>query len=200
MDVTDWDARYEERPLLWSAEPNLFLVGEVGAMPPGTALDLACGEGRNAVWLAERGWQVTGVDFSKVALQRAAEVAAERGVELALIHADLGEWSPPEGAFDLVCLLYLHLPEQELRRVLQRACSALAPGGTLLVVGHDRSNLEGGYGGPSDPAVLYTPEEIAAHLTGVAVEKAERVRRAVETDEGMRTAIDALVRARRPPA
>lgn len=200
MDASDWDRRYEERPLLWSAEPNLFLVSEVGAMPPGRALDLGCGEGRNAVWLAERGWQVTGVDFSPVALQRARQAAAERGVSLTLIEADLAQWAPPEQVFELVCLLYLHLPAGDLRRVLDAACSALAPGGTLLVVGHDRSNLEGGHGGPSDPAVLYTPEEIAENLTGVAVEKAERVRRAVETDEGMRTAIDALVRARRPPA
>lgn len=196
MRREDWNRRYAEKELLWSASPSRFLVEEVERLPPGRALDLACGEGRNAIWLAARGWQVTAVDFSEVAIERAAARAAHDGVELDLVCADLLAYEPEERAFDLVLVFYLQLPAHERRLVLARAAGALAPGGTLLLVGHDRTNLEAGIGGPSDPRVLYTPEEIAAELPGLEVERAERVLREVEGAE--RRAIDALVRARRP--
>jgi len=166
-------------------------------MAPGRALDLACGAGRNAVWLAERGWTVTGVDFSDVALENARRLAAERGVEVEWVEGDLLEWRP-SGEFDLVAVLYLQLPAEERRAVLARAAAAVAPGGTLLVVGHDLQNLNGGHGGPKDPAVLFTPDDVAAELPGLEIEKAERVLRPVATEDGEVQAIDALVRARRP--
>ena len=105
-----WNRRYAGTELLWSATPNRFLVAEVEGLPPGRALDLACGEGRNAIWLAERGFEVTGVDFSDVALERARRIAAGRGVEVEWTHADVTEYEPPLRAFDLVVVLYLHLP------------------------------------------------------------------------------------------
>jgi hypothetical protein len=122
------------------------------------------------------------------------ELAAERGVEVEWLVADLGEWEPPLAAFDLVVVLYLQLPAEELGPILERAAAAVAPGGTLLVVGHHSDNLEHGSGGPKDPRVLFTPEDVAASLDGLEVEKAEAVLRPVE---GERDAIDALVRARR---
>jgi 2-polyprenyl-3-methyl-5-hydroxy-6-metoxy-1,4-benzoquinol methylase len=193
----DWNRKHAEAGLLFGAEPNRFLVAEVEGLAPGRALDLACGAGRNAVWLAQRGWAVTGVDFSDVALANARRLAADRGVEVEWVLADLREWSPAGETFDLVAVLYLQLPAEERRGVLGRAAHAVAPGGTLLVVGHDLQNLNGGYGGPKDPAVLFTAEDVAAELTGLQVEKAERVLRPVETEEGEAQAIDALVRARR---
>jgi SAM-dependent methyltransferase len=197
MQRAEWDLRYAESGLLWSAEPNRFLVAEVSKLAPGRALDLACGEGRNAVWLARNGWDVTGVDFSEVAIAKAREVSRGAGVAAEWLVADLLDYEPPAAAFDLVAVLYLHVPEPDRAVILPRAAAALAPGGTFLLVGHDSRNLGRGYGGPKEPAVLYTPEEIVEHLPGLEVERAELVERPVETPEGPRVALDALVRARR---
>jgi SAM-dependent methyltransferase len=199
VDRSDWDRRYRAKELLWSAEPCRSFVGEVEGLVPGRALDLACGEGRNAVWLAERGWRVTAVDFSPVALAKARRLAAARGAAVEWVEADLLRHRPEPGEFDLVAVLYLQLPSALRRFVLARAAAALAPGGTLLVVGHDLANLDDGHGGPREPAVLMTPEDVAAELPALVVERAERVRRAVHTEHGEATAIDTLVRARRKP-
>ena len=197
MDARDWDRRYEGTELLWSARPNRFLVAEAQALPPGRALDLACGEGRNAVWLAELGWEVTGVDFSPVAIGKAGQLAEARGVEAAFEVADLLAYEPAPQAFDLVLVFYLQVAASERGPILRRAAAAVAPGGTFLLVAHDRSNLEEGYGGPREPSVLYTAGDVVADLDGLEVERAEPVPRPVETPEGERVAIDALVRARR---
>jgi SAM-dependent methyltransferase len=192
----DWDRRYAATALLWSAEPNRFLASEAADLPPARALDLACGEGRNALWLAERGWRVTAADFSPVALGRARDLAARRAVEVEWVEADVREWRAPAGAFDLAAVLYLQLPREELRSVLDAAARALAPGGTLLVVAHDLANLAEGHGGPQDPAVLTTPEDVAEDLAGLHVERAERVERPVSLpDGGSARALDTLVRA-----
>ena len=199
MRSEDWDRRYAGRELLWTAEPNRFLVAETEGLEPGRALDLACGEGRNAVWLAEQGWRVTGVDFSGVALGKAGELARARGVEVELVESDLTAWEPERGAFDLVVVLYLQLPAAERAPVLRKAAAAVAPGGHLLVVAHDSSNLEHGWGGPQDPAVLYTAADVTAAIQpeSLEAERAGVVERPVETEEGERVALDLLVRARR---
>ena len=200
MDASDWDEAYAARELVWSAGPNRFLEAEASDLPPGRALDLACGEGRSAIWLASNGWTATGVDFSAVAIEKAGRLATERGVEVEWICADVRSWTAPAGAFDLVVMLYLQLPAPDRAVVLSSAATALAPGGTLLVVAHDSTNLEHGYGGPKDPAVLYTPTDVVTALEGRGLEivRAEQVERPVQTDEGERVAIDALVRAVRP--
>ena len=198
MDRSEWDGRYRTDELVWQAGPNRFLVEEVEPLAPGRALDLACGEGRNALWLAERGWKVTGVDFSAVGLAKANHPASERGLEVDFVNADLLAWEPPMAEFDLVIVMYLHLPADDRRHVLRRAVAAVAPGGSVLVVGHDSTNLVDGTGGPQDPSVLFSPQDISADLDGLQVERAERVRRPVATDQGERDAIDAMVRARRP--
>ena len=195
MQREEWDLRYAESGLLWSSAPNRFLVAEVEELEPGRALDLACGEGRNALWLAARGWRVTGVDFSEVAIGKARERAAQESWDVDFVCADLCEYEPAHEAYDLVLVFYLHLPASERRVVLERATAALAAGGTFLLVGHDLSNPSDGVGGPSDLALLYTPGDIVAELPGLVVERAERVYRDVEGED--RAAIDALVRARR---
>jgi SAM-dependent methyltransferase len=196
MDREDWDRRYLEKELVWSAEPNRFLVEEVAELTPGRALDLGAGEGRNALWLAGRGWRVMAVDFSEVALDKARRIAVGRGVEVEFVHADLTEYQPERAAFDLVLVLYLHLPWHQMTTVLGRARAALASGGTFLLVGHDRSNLEHGHGGPQRLEVLYTADEVAGLFGGLAIEEAGTRRRPVETDQGVVQAIDCLVRAR----
>jgi SAM-dependent methyltransferase len=182
---------------LWSDEPSRFLAEEAADLAPGRALDLGTGEGRNAVWLAEQGWRVTGVDFSDVALSRARNRAVAKGVRVDWVLADLVSYEPPRNSFDLVAILYVHILPADRRTGLDRAAGALVPGGILLVVGHDRSNLTEGNGGPRDPAVLYTPEEIARELPGLQIERAERVCRSVEAKGRDAPAIEALVRARR---
>jgi SAM-dependent methyltransferase len=192
----DWNRRYSKADLLWSATPNRFLVSEAEGLAPGRALDLACGEGRNALWLAELGWRVIAVDFSSVAIEKARRRAADEDLDVDFICSDLLEYEPDPSTYDLVLVLYLQLPGAERRIVLSRAASALAPSGTFLLVGHDLTNMTEGVGGPSDPAVLYTPEELVSELPGLEIEKAERVFRVVADAD--RPAIDALVRARRP--
>jgi SAM-dependent methyltransferase len=192
----DWDRRYAEVENLWSAKPNRFLVAEVAALEPGRALDLACGEGQNAIWLASLGWRVDAVDYSPVAIAKACARAERDGVEVAFEEADLVEYEPQRAAYDLVLLLYLHLPAEEHRLVLARATRALAPGGTLFLLGHDVLNATEGVGGPSDMSLLYTPDAVAGELEGLEIEKAERVLRDVAAAD--RPAIDCLVRARRP--
>lgn len=133
-----WEEHYQRRERVWSGRANAVLVGIAGALPPGTALDLGCGEGGDAVWLARQGWRVTAVDVSATALDRAAEEAARAGVEdrIDFQRHDLSR-TFPEGAFNLVSAQYLHSPIEFPRdRVLRKAARAVAPGGLLLVVGH----------------------------------------------------------------
>ncbi|MEV0668336.1 MFS transporter [Actinomadura luteofluorescens] len=159
-----WDSRYSEHHHMWSGEPNAVLVQEAADLKPGTALDLGCGEGADAVWLARRGWRVTAVDISGVALERAAGHAEEAGV------ADRVDWerhdlaaSFPEGSYDLVSAQFLHSPADMPRdEVLRAAAAAVAPGGILLVVGHTGPP-------PWDPDAhpgvhLPTPDEVLESL------------------------------------
>jgi SAM-dependent methyltransferase len=201
VDRQQWDDRYSSAEFEWSMHPNQFVAEQLGGLPPGRALDLAAGEGRNSVWLAEQGWSVTAVDFSRVGLEKGRKLSAAHGVpdgQVDWVVADLGEYQPAGAAFDLVLIAYLQVDADLRGRVLAGAGAALVPGGTLLVVGHDLTNLTEGVGGPTSPDVLYTPEAIAAGLPGLRILRAERVRRAVERDGGQATAIDTLVRAERP--
>jgi SAM-dependent methyltransferase len=205
MDAAEWDARYDTDELVWSDEPNQFLPPEVEGLTPGSSLDLACGEGRNSVWLAGRGWTTTGIDQSAVAIAKAERLASERGVAGSWVVGDVTAWDPPAGAFDLVLVFYLQLPAAERRRAVDAAVTALAPDGTFLFVAHDLLNLTEGHGGPKDATVLTTAEAIvddlaAASLSSGAelvIERAEQVHRVVVTGEGEFNAIDTLVRARR---
>src|SRR5689334_17607362 len=196
MDAAGWDSRYAAADLVWSAGPNRFVEAELAGLPPGRALDLAAGEGRNARWLAGRGWTVTAVDFSAVGLDKGRRIAERDGVSVHWVCADLLDYRPTPEGFDAVLLAYLHLPPADLATVLRHAVGALAPGGVLLVVGHDVRNLTEGVGGPPDPTLLYTPDLLVAQLDGLRVERAERVHRQV--DGADRPAIDTLVRASRP--
>ena len=198
MDQTAWDERYAGPELIWGSGPNRFVAEELAALPPGRAIDLGTGEGRNAIWLAERGFTVTGVDFSRVGLARAAGLAAGRGVSVDWVHADLLDYQPTPGRYDLVLIAYIQLPADRLTALAQTAASALAPGGTLLAIGHDRDNLARGHGGPQDLSVLWTPQAVTAGLDGLTVQQAGQVTRTVATPDGDRTAIDTLVRAVRP--
>lgn len=198
MDASEWDSKYSATETMWSEQPNSFLVEKTVEMKPGRALDLGCGEGRNALWLAERGWAVTAVDFSEVAVERGRHWADRRGLSIDFRVADVTEYDPDPRAYDLVILFYLQLQHPEIRNILTRAAGAVADGGSLLVVAHDLENLEHGYGGPPTPDVLYTTDLVLESITGFSLIEAGRMNRSVATPEGEQIAIDTLVLARRP--
>ncbi len=200
MDRKDWDERYAAQELLWGTEPNRFLAEALRDVPPrGRALDIGCGEGRNAIWLAKLGWVVTAVDYSSVAIERARRLAAEQHVDVAWVEADVTSFVPAADAFQLVIIAYLHLPEASRRTVLAHAVSALGRGGTLFMIGHARLNLTQGVGGPQRSELLWEPSEIRDEVValGLTVQRAEHVRRQVETPDGVNDAIDTVLRANR---
>jgi SAM-dependent methyltransferase len=137
-----WDEMYCSRPRVWSGRPNPQLVAEATGLEPGTALDLGCGEGADALWLAEQGWTVTAVDVSAVALERAEQHAADSaaGSRITWLQRDLDAWAPEE-QFDLVSAQFLHSTEAPWQRPHRVAADAVRPGGTLLIVGHHPDGL-----------------------------------------------------------
>jgi SAM-dependent methyltransferase len=198
VDADEWDRRYAAADLVWGAGPNRYVEAELADEPPGQVLDVGCGEGRNAIWLATRGWRAVGLDFSAVAIERGRRLATQAGVgdDVTLAVADVVRDAWPEGPFDAVVLAYLHLAAADRRTVLRRAARALAPGGLLVVVGHDSTNLTDGVGGPQDPDVLFTADDVLADLDGLglAVRRSGSVRRPVPG--APRDAVDALVTLR----
>lgn len=186
-----WDQRYASTDRVWSATPNLEVARIVADWSPGRALDLGAGEGRHAIWLAERHWRVTAVDFSAVGLAKGEKESVARGLRVDWVVADARSWHPPNHtAYDLILAAYLHLPED----VLSRATTWLSPGGAVVVVGHALRNLTEGVGGPSDPALLQTVDGLRAAASGLDIERCEEILR--PTDDG--DAIDTVLVARRP--
>ncbi|MEO7125494.1 MAG: class I SAM-dependent methyltransferase [Nakamurella sp.] len=189
-----WDDRYREPGLVWGGAPNRFVAEYLADVPAGRAVDLACGQGRNAIYLAERGWTVTGVDFSEVAVDRARELAPN----VTWVCADIATFEPDP--VDLAILIYSHLPTAQRRNVLRHAAAALRPGGRLFVVGHNTRNIAEGAGGPQNPDILYTPTDLIDDLGKVAPDllvevAAEPLRDVLGAD---RPAIDTVVLARHP--
>ncbi|KZM69682.1 class I SAM-dependent methyltransferase [Nocardia terpenica] len=219
MDAAEWDARYAHSELVWGAPPNATVVEHVyglerrivlqpdvpgGDVPPlPRALDLACGEGRNALWLATHGWQVRAVDFAQVGIDKGRTIASRlsRSVR-SRIDWHCADLTDPDtagitGPFELVLMVFLHLLAPQRGALLARVAEQLSPGGVLLVLGHDTTNITDGYGGPQDPTVLFTPDDIVRDLAAagdhVRIRLADRVFRETEG----RDAIDALVVATR---
>lgn len=178
---------------MWSAEPNRFLPELVSDLEPGTALDLACGEGRNAIWLARQGWDVTGVDFSPVAIEKAWQLGDDEAVQWVV--ADVTDYEPEE-MFDLVILFYLHVLPEDLAATISRGVDALNEGGHLIAVGHAVRNLEEGYGGPQYPEILWSEKILRPMMQGLEiVDIGERSRPVPEADAA---AIDLVVHAVKP--
>jgi SAM-dependent methyltransferase len=191
VEAQEWDSLYAGPDRVWSAAPNAWVARTIGAWFTGRALDLGAGEGRHSVWLAALGWQVTAVDFSGTGIERGRSGAAEVGVEVDWVVADVRAWEPPAGAtFDLVLVAYLHLADD----VLARARDWLAPGGALVVVGHALRNLTEGVGGPSEARLLHTEAGYRAAAEGLVVEQLGEVVRRLPAGD----AIDLVLVARRP--
>jgi len=203
-----WDDRYGSAGQIWSGQPNPQLLAQAAGLTPGEALDVGCGEGADAIWLAAQGWTVTAVDISAVALDRAAAHAAARGREIAgrisWRQADLMTWDPAGRQFDLVSAQFVYLPEAELWALHRRLAAAVRPGGTLLIVlhhpdsmhaGHDHETSSDGAAGQAAPAVTAAAGSgngLASTATGQALLAlaAEPQRLAAALDPG---AFDVLV-------
>ncbi|MFC0627722.1 class I SAM-dependent methyltransferase [Kribbella deserti] len=161
-DEAFWEERYGSSERVWSGKPNPQLVAEAEGLPPGKALDVGCGEGADAIWLASRGWRVTAVDFSKVALARAAEHAGDLAIDWQ--HVDVTAWDPPKQAFDLVSAQFMHLPNEPREVLYAGLADAVAPNGRLLIVAHHPRDLETTAGRPHLPDMFFTAEQLAATL------------------------------------
>jgi SAM-dependent methyltransferase len=189
-----WDARYADQDDVWGSDANRFLVQIAADLPPGRALDLGSGQGRNAFWLAGRGHMVTGLELSPVAVEQATAIAEEHGLDASFEAVDLTTWNPDGEEWDLVLLAYLQLPTETRRPIHAVATAAVAPGGRLIVIAHHRDNLDHGVGGPPYPEVLFTEDDLAEDFAALDIERNERVLR--PTDHG--DAIDVVLLASRP--
>lgn len=199
MKRDSWNERYRAVDLVWGTEPNRFVAEALGRRKPtGRALDLACGEGRNAIWLAKQGWKMSAIDYSDVAVDRGRQIAAAEGVDLEWICEDVTSALLPSHAFDLIVISYLQVPREDMQAVLARVADALASEGQLFMIGHALRNLTEGTGGPQHPSVLWNPEALAKEIVavGLRVGRCEEVMRPVEVDGGPQSAIDVLVDAR----
>lgn len=186
FEQPSWEERYAAKPSVWSGGPNPQLVADVADLTPGRALDVGSGEGADAIWLAGRGWRVTGLDFSTVALERSAGHAAEAGVgeTLEWRHADLRTWSPGEERWDLVTSQFMHQPDGGMVAITRTLAAAVAEGGTLLVVGHHPADVETGLRW-SIGGALFTPDELLPALDADGWQVTAEVReRAVPGPDG----------------
>ncbi|MEO3812257.1 methyltransferase domain-containing protein [Sphaerisporangium sp. B11E5] len=198
MDAQYWDDMYGSRDQLFSGAPNGVLVTEVTGLPPGRALDVGCGEGADALWLARRGWRVTAADISRVALRRAARAGADVAGRVTWTHADLLATPPPAGEFDLVSVQYFPLPRQPGDTALLGLLAAVAPGGTLLVAGHDPADLPPGHDHGFDPGDYHHPAGIAGLLGGDWTVLVDETRpRTAPAPPGTHHRHDTVLRARR---
>jgi len=205
FDQDYWDNRYAGEDRVWSGRPNPVLVSETVTLPAGRALDIGCGEGADTIWLAGRGWHVTGVDFSAAALERAAARALQADDKAAVTrriiweYHDLTEWVPPRATYDLVSSQFMHLPSAVRTALFGALAAAVSTGGTLLIVGHDVSHNHGSGHSP-DPDLFFTAREVAAALDpgDWRVDVAESRPRSVTGRDGAPvTVVDAVVSARR---
>jgi SAM-dependent methyltransferase len=206
FDEQFWEERYRSHGAVWSGRPNPTIVAETTELTPGAALDVGSGEGADAIWLASRGWQVTAVDFSTTALQRGAAHADALGADVAgrirWVHADLTTWAPAEGPFDLVSAQFLHLPAAQRQALFAKLATMVAPGGSLLIVGHHPSDLQTTMPRPPIPDLFFTAEQVADSLDpdqwDVLVADA-RPRHASDPEGQEITIHDSVLRARKRP-
>lgn len=199
LDAESWDHLYGEKEWALSLKPNGILVDLVASLDAGRALDLGAGEGRNTVWLAQRGWRVTAVDFSRVAIEKAQRRVEKCGLEAEFVVADLADFRPAAGAYDLVLSAYVHPKAAQRRAMFAVAGEAVAPGGHLLVLGLDLAGVRPGRSERTEPERRYTPGRLAGAFPGIELVRCESLTREVQTAGGPVRAVDTLVWGYRQP-
>ena len=162
-----WDKRYSGDDYAYGIEPNDFLVEMLDRLPTGKVLCLAEGEGRNAVWLAEQGYQVTAVDASEVGLQKARKLAKKHGVDITTVHADLSDFEIKPEHWDVIVSIFCHLPPELRRKVHQKCVQGLRPGGLLLLEAYTPAQLEHDTGGPPSSVMMMGKNAISTELEGL---------------------------------
>jgi len=180
----DWDFRYSEAGFAYGTAPNDFLVAVAGKIPPGKILSLAEGEGRNAVYLASLGYEVTGVDGSEVGLSKARALASERGVAISLLHADLAEFEIKPQAWDGILACYCHLPAAIRAPLYQAAVHGLKSGGAFVLEAFSKGQLANDTGGPKSLDMLMSLAELKAELVGLEFVHAVEIERDVLEGSG----------------
>ena len=205
MDAQEWNARYAANDAVWSGEPNAALVVHAPAPHPGAraALDLGCGEGGDALWLAGLGWQVVAVDWAGVALERARQAADAAGADVRFVEGDITDARAlaalsDTGRFDLVTVAFLHPEPDERARTYAHLPHLLAPGGHLLVIAHDPEHGLHGIPGPAPHRLMSCDDIITALRLPAGFEVVIRTTRARER-EGAVTAVDSVVMVGRRP-
>jgi SAM-dependent methyltransferase len=198
MDSQDWDTRYKSADNIWSLSPNEFVAQYLEHLPTGSMIDLAGGEGRNALWFASRGWQVENVEFSKIALGKFCDRAEKENLQALCkaTHADVTE--DIQFALqnvDLGVIAYLHIESTGLTKAIQSLVSNIKPGGTFFGIWHARENLVDGFGGPQDPEVIPTKEAVQEALvkSGISGASIELKERRVSVGDEIKIAIDLVV-------
>jgi SAM-dependent methyltransferase len=198
-----WEERYGAPGYTWSGNPNPVLVTEASDLPPGRALDIGSGEGGDAMWLAARGWIVTGVDLAEAALEKARRhaesVDPDSAARIDWQQHDLTEWAPERGAFDLVSSQFMHLPQPHRDALFRALADAVAPGGTLLVVGHDAADAHESGHHAHLQQLMFDPGDVVRAIEGsgltVAVAESRARMRTADGSHGHGVVHDVVVRA-----
>lgn len=192
MDKSFWDSRYDEKGFAYGTAPNVFLSSFVDSFKAGDkVLVIGDGEGRNGVWLAEQGCNVVSVDSSRVGVKKAQKLAAEKGVEIEAICADLNEWAWPESEFDFVVIIYVHFPPDVRALLHQKVISALKPGGQLIMESFTPEQLNYSSGGPPVLEMLYTLDMMKSDFKRLEIQQLEEC--VAELNEGHYHCGDAAV-------
>lgn len=205
FDREFWEERYAAPGLAWSGDPNPVLVADAKQLEPGRALDIGCGEGADTLWLAQQGWQVTGVDFAVSALEKARihaeSIDPDAAARIEWARHDITAWSPEPQSYDLVSAQFMHLPEPAMSTLLRSLAAAVAPGGTLLIVGHDASDFDAN----SDHRAhlrekMFSVDDVLAAIKDeeLHVDIAESRRRHALPGRGSEFLHDVVVKASRP--
>jgi SAM-dependent methyltransferase len=193
-----WEQRYSEHGWAYGTEPNDFLRAQTRHFRPGArALVIGDGEGRNGVWLAQQGMAVLSVDYSRAGLKKARALAAAKGTRIETEHADLAAWDWPKCKFDLIVSIFVHFAP-DVRPTIHRAMvDALVPGGVIILEGFNPRQVEHRSGGPRDPAMLYSADDLRGDFAAGQVELLEELETPLEEGKyhrGTGAVVRAIVR------